>query len=97
MVATQPQSIVVIGRRWFRKGPGNTYHSAEIIVDGKCVNKIPFAYGYGDQYLYNAFDWLAANGYITRESNAEAPFRWAERNNVTLTYSVTDVARKRDL
>ena len=28
-------SILVVGRRWFRRGPGNTYHSVNIYVNGK--------------------------------------------------------------
>lgn len=100
--ANKISNIVIHGRRWFQRGPGNTYHSAEIIVDGKTVHKIDFRYGYGDQYLYNAFDWLENNGYIERlprnSSNVpEAPWRWAERVGVTLNYSATDVQRKKDL
>jgi len=96
------RSLVVIGRRWFQRGPGNTYHSAEIIIDGNQVHKIDYAYGYGDQYLWNAFEWLEKEGYLAtprHRSNGgvEAPWRWAERNNVQLAYNATDVQRKKDL
>jgi len=38
------KSITVIGRRWFERINGNTYHSAEIIIDGTFVHKIQFAF-----------------------------------------------------
>jgi hypothetical protein len=90
---------VIIGRRWFRKGPGNTYHSAEIIVDGKCVHKIDFAYGYDRTYEYNAFNWSHANGHAPEYDNrsAESPFRYCQEHGIEYTTSVTDVTRKRDL
>lgn len=96
-----PRTITILGRRWFRKGPGNTYHSAEITVDGEPVEGIDYASGYGEQYLYNAFYKLEKLGLITPMERSgmmhESPWRWAERNHVKLTYSVVDVARKKDL
>ncbi len=89
-------TITIIGRRWFQRGPGNTYHSARIIIDGAEVEGVGFAYGYGDQYLYSAFEKIAPL-LPTPLDTHEAPWRWAERNNVALTYSVSDVARKKDL
>lgn len=104
MTAAQEKvsSITIIGRRWFRRGPGNTYHSAEIIVNGTCVHKIEFAYGYGNQYEWNAFGWLEENGYMPgREHGAngsrEAGWRYCERHSIALSSSGTDVTRKRDL
>ena len=90
-------TITVIGRRWFNRGPGNTYHSAQIIVDGKHVDGIHFCYGYGDQYLYSAFAKLRELGLVTDMENTEAPWRWAEDHGILLTYSVSDVPRKKDL
>jgi hypothetical protein len=92
----KPRSIVIVGRRWFNRGPGNTYHSAVMIVDGKTVGKIDFAYGYGDQYEYNAFNWLAKNGYIEAGEHV-IPWQWAKANKVHLVSTVTDVARRKDL
>lgn len=94
------RTITIIGRRWFQKTYGNTYHSAEILVNGKNVGRIDYAYGYGNQYLYSAFYWLEKEGYLTLErgnGGHEAPWRWAERNGVELAYSATDVGRKKDL
>ena len=95
--ATLPKTITIIGRRWFQKTYGNTYHSAQIVVDGKEVEGIYFAYGYGDQYLHNAFRKLQALNLIPSVESSESPWYWAQQNGVSLTYTVTDVQRKKDL
>ncbi len=95
-------SLVIVGRRWFERTNGNTYHSAEIIVDGKCVHKIDYAYGYGQQYCHNAKIWLHQNGYLpeleTRDGTpGESLWRYCERKGIVFTDTVTDVRRKKDL
>jgi len=90
------KNLYIRGRRWFQRGPGNTYHSVSIYLNDKLVHTIPFAYGYGDQYLWNAFEWLDANGYLDRTQN-EPPWVTAERLGFKLNYSVDDVKRRCDL
>ena len=94
--------LMLVGRRWFNKTCGNTYHSCEIYVDGDCVHKIEFAYGYGDHWQYNGMLWLDANGYLPgREKRdgtpGEALWRYCERMGIKYSYSCTDVPRKKDL
>lgn len=97
-VIKNPSVITVRGRRWFQKGPGNTYHSAEIYLDDVQVDGIEFAYGYGSQYLYNAFVKLQKDGLITPAiSDHEGFLSWAKRNGVELIYSCDDVQKKKDL
>ncbi len=96
------KTITIIGRRWFRKPVGNTYHSAEILVDGVLVHKIDYAYGYGIQYNHNAKVWLTQNGYlpgieVKAGTPGESLWRYCERQGITLVDTVTDVKRKRDL
>lgn len=90
------KEIQIFGRRWFNRGPGNTYYSAQILINGKLVHRIPFAYGYGDQFLYDSFDWLEKHGYVDKTQN-EPPWVTAERMGFNLIYDVSDVKRKRDL
>jgi len=102
MARKKVRSITVIGRRWFDKTYGNTYHSASIMVNGECVHKIPFSYGYENQYEWNARMWLAENGFLPGiESRDGAPgeslWRYCERLGITYASEVVDVARKRDL
>jgi hypothetical protein len=95
-------SLVIIGRRWFQRGPGNTYHTAEIIMDGVTKFKTEKEYGYGEQYVETAFRELESKGLIAprvEHSNGshEAYWQWAERNKVALVYRSIDVSRERDL
>lgn len=57
------QSITVIGKMWFDKACGNTYQSADVIVDGK-VYKSAYEYGYGDHYMRSALALLNKHGVI---------------------------------
>ena len=103
---TQPNgkkvvSVQIIGRRWFQRSYGNTYHTAEIVVNGETVHALPKQYGYGDQYLHNALEWLQQNGYMPGYRDAdhahEFPREFFARQDVTYMYSVSDVKRERDL
>lgn len=99
----KPRVIHVSGRRWFQTTYGNTYHSYNIYIDGEHVHYMPFAYGYGEQYLYNAFQWLRENNKLWGKSKSftsgpsETPWRYCQRYNIKLVYEVTDVTRKKDL
>jgi hypothetical protein len=96
-------SITVVGRRWFNRNQGNTYHSAEILVNGLFVHKTPYEYGYGGQYEETAAEWLEKNGFMPgRERHAntggrESLGRYCERHDVAYSCGVTDVSRKKDL
>jgi hypothetical protein len=94
-------SITVIARRWFHKGPGNTYFSASILVNGEPVHTIEYAYGYGEQYLHEAFRWLDDNGYTERQQYShggrEAPWIYCQDRGITLHHTASDVSRKKDL
>jgi hypothetical protein len=87
-------SLHIEGRRWFQHGPGNTYHSVRIYRDGHQIAFLPFAYGYGDQFLQTALDYLKAQGLAP--AGAEYGTRYL-REDLQASYSVIDVARKGDL
>lgn len=55
---TKIKSITVLGRLWRDKINGNTYHSARVFADGVLVACVPFQYGYGNQFEWNAADAL---------------------------------------
>ncbi len=92
---------MVVGRRWFQRGPGNTYHSSEIFVNGKLVHRIPYAYGYDRMFEQNAEEWLIKNGYIDAEQYKHGGYppmwRLAQEQGFEYSAPVTDVARKKDL
>ena len=100
-------AINVLGRRWFQKTYGNTYNTAEVFIyfaDGSTEYfKIPFGYGYGDQYAQRAEKQLELRGYMPgREqyANGSAQPAWQyfrDDRGINYTYQAIDVARKRDL
>lgn len=97
--------INIIGKRWFQKTYGNTYHSVSVTVDGKHLDRIPFAYGYGEQYLQNAHSLLQKHGYYPKTDNLTNGFPddysqfladWRENRN-KFTIIAIDVNTKREL
>ena len=94
------KSITILGRRWFQKTYGNTYHTAEIFVNGQRVHKTEEQYGYGEQYMQTAQEWLEKFGYIPkqkREGYYEPLFAYRDRGLFELSYSCADVRREKDL
>jgi hypothetical protein len=87
-------NLHISGRRWFQRGPGNTYHTARIFIDGQQVAYLPMAYGYGDQFLQSAMDWLKTNGHVPADAENGTLYL---RETLGGTYDVSDVARQKDL
>lgn len=50
--------ILIAGRRWFDRVNGNTYHSTTVYVNNEQVGRVPFTYGYGDQYKQTGYEIL---------------------------------------
>lgn len=87
-------SIEIIGRRWFQKSMGNTYHTVQILLNGELLAESEMNYGYGDHYLQTAMDLIAAH----TDLKPTWPLTvWARENGVDLRISVQDVSRRRDL
>jgi hypothetical protein len=61
------RSLFIEGREWFDKINGNSYFSARIWVDGGQIAILPFQYGYGSQFEYEAQKKLLELGYIPQE------------------------------
>ena len=65
------RSLFIEAREWFDKVNGNSYFSARIWVDGSQIAILPFQYGYGSQFEYEAQKKLLELGYIPqKEKNA---------------------------
>ena len=95
-------NLHIEGRRWFQRTYGNTYHSVRIFKDGEQVAYLPFQYGYGEQFLQTAWEWLGANGMpelLEKNKNGSYKHYGTQYLRVVLggTYSVIDVTRKGDL
>jgi hypothetical protein len=90
-------SITIIGRRWFDKVNGNTYHSCECLVNGEVVAYVPFSYGYDSAYEYSGMKKLAELGYLPDFTSQSIPWRYCEDNRIKYHRTHSDVNRKKDL
>lgn len=59
------KSIDINAREWFDKINGNSYFSAQIVInygmDSQRTYFLPFQYGYGEHYIHQAFNLLLDN------------------------------------
>jgi hypothetical protein len=83
-------SIEVVGKRWFQKTYGNTYHSVRVYVNNEVLTE-DFTYGYEDAYRQTAYDLLKQNGYDVPDSYGD----FIRMKNIS--FRVADVDRKKDL
>jgi len=92
--------VTVIGRRWFDRVYGNTYHSAEVYVNGELINRAPFCYGYDSAYEQTAMDILN-DAYILPFNEEEKKYynniRRLREHGIKVIVSCTDVGRRKDL
>lgn len=91
---TNVESVFIVGRRWHSD---STYHTAEIYVNNEFVHKTAKTYGYGDQYLWTAAEWLREHYQVFNNDVTLGIRRYCEDNNIKFNYVGVDVARKRDL
>jgi hypothetical protein len=72
------RSLFIECREWFDKVNGNSYFSARIWVDGGQVAILPFQYGYGDQFIYEAQKKLLELGYLPQNGKNRGLWSIAE-------------------
>jgi len=76
------KTIDVNALEWFDKINGNSYFSAEIVLNyglnAVIVLECPFQYGYGDQFTYEAQKKLLELGYLPQEGKNRGLFTIAE-------------------
>lgn len=91
------KSITVIGRRWFHRGPGNTYHSVQILVNGLPWRNVDYRYGYGTAYEDSALALLQQEGVLPKEPHYMSACSLCEKLGIAYSAIVTDVHSKKDL
>ena len=85
------ESLKINGKKWFQKSYGNTYHTAEVTVNGEKI-KSGITYGYENHYLQTAVDLLQKNGYeLPNEQSAAYAFV------CQYPHEAINVKRKKDL
>lgn len=87
-------TFFILGRRWFQRTNRNTYHSVEIWINNEFSGRIPFAYGYGEQYIQTGLTWLQDEGYIPKDRDV---WQWFRENRHRCSHAVAEVQRKKDL
>lgn len=87
------KELRIVGKRWFQKSFGNTYHSVEIWVNNEKLY-VPFAYGYGNQFLETARAELVRAGYLV---DLENYYNFVDFVRCHGSFDVIDVERKKDL
>ena len=87
-------ALHIEGRRWFQRGPGNTYHSARVFHNGQEIAHVGYRYGYGQQYLCSAYEALKAAGHTKAAKYVDWLKESRERGD---SDSCIDVQRKKDL
>ena len=102
------KTIDITALDWFDKVNGNSYFAGTISVNYGMKNakvlKMPFQYGYGDQYRWTALEEMAKAGWLPKKySNPKTPHDVGERgpmdfereNNYPIEWMVSD-GLKRD-
>jgi tRNA(Leu) C34 or U34 (ribose-2'-O)-methylase TrmL len=90
-------NITIIGRKWFDRINGNTYHSVTVLVNNTEVLYSPFSYGYDDQYIQTAAKELHQFGYLPEWPDNKVFWRYCDESGINLYCTATNVTRKRDL
>lgn len=65
------KTIDIEGKEWWDSANGNHYFSAQVTVnfglEDAATYRIPYDYGYGDQYVYAALTELKAQGILPQD------------------------------
>jgi hypothetical protein len=92
-----PPELQIVGRRWFSRTHGNTYHTVAVFLDGEPLGHTEdMVYGYGDQYRWTGLLLAIKNSDLPPMLEGEPPWQYADRVGIKIEYSVTD-GLKRDL
>lgn len=95
------KTINIAALEWFDKVNGNSYFSGIISVDYGLPTakefKMPFQYGYGEQYIHAAKEVLVKNGLISPNDEREPLWRYCEDKNIQLTYTKRENCKKREV
>jgi hypothetical protein len=91
------KTLDINSREWFDKINGNSYFSAEIVINYGTPSErkyfLPFQYGYGDHYKYQAFELLQDNHEIPDNIN----HLWQLKDTQTIVRANKIKALKREL
>lgn len=92
------KTIDVQAKEWRDKVNGNSYFAGKVILNyGMPSEKtfvMPFQYGYGEQYLHEAFQLFTVAG-IKKDTGSIT--RFCRENRITLRHSIAKNCLKKEL
>jgi hypothetical protein len=98
------KTIDVNAKEWFDKVNGNSYFSAIVTLNYGMPDaesfKLPFQYGYGEQYIWEAREELVRRGYLPEndsEGYKKSLWSMCQIKGIILRYSKQTGCKKRDL
>lgn len=93
------KTIDINAKEWFDKVNGNSYFAGRVTVDFGMETEVSydmtFQYGYGDQYLWEAYKVLQKNGHIPADD--KNPQLWCHYNGVISRTHIDRKCLKREL
>ena len=95
------KTVDIQAKEWFDKRNGNSYFGGIITVnfgeeDQKQIS-IPFQYGYGDQYRFQAFKLLQEKNLIPKQESNVSYWRYYEDNNIITRHTKHENCLKREV
>ena len=73
-------------KKWFDKQNGNTYHSGRILrVKDNEEIRVPWQYGYGEQYKVSCFDEMQKQGWIVKTDRYSVDW-WQRKNDYPIKW-----------
>ncbi len=88
--------LTVTAREWFDKVNGNSYFAALVTYNDKQI-KIPFQYGYGDQYLTATANQLQLDGILPNDQTIYGLPRYCRENNIEFHATIKRDCLKRNV
>ncbi len=89
-------SYTIVGKRWFERTYGNTYHSVRIYKGKELIAEKLFTYGYEEHYMQTAAELMVKAGLIPAFEH-ENYFQVRNELNANCLILIDDVSRKKDL
>lgn len=99
MKASQIKTIDVNCKEWFDKVNGNSYFAGTVVINygrkDEVEINLPFQYGYGDSYRYQAFE--AVKKSLKTFKTVQTPRQAYEKYKIKTNHSLRTNCLKREL
>jgi hypothetical protein len=89
-------SLTITAREWLDKVNGNSYFAALVTFNNKQI-KVPFQYGYEDQYLQATAEQLQKDGILNNDVTIYNLGRYCRENNIEFNATIKRDCLKRDV